>query len=60
MHLNGKFLEKLIFFNTFETKLIILTWYVKPNETIAINKFHRSKLTFNIEAKVTHIGFLST
>ena len=34
----------------FEAKVIILTWYVKPNETMAINKFQRS--TFDFLAKV--------
>ena len=24
-------------------EVIILTWYVKPNETMAINKFQRSR-----------------
>ena len=33
MHLNGKFFEKLIFFEYFEAKVIIFTWYVKTNET---------------------------
>ena len=59
MHLNGIFFEKLIL-NTVEAKVIILTWYVKPNETMAINKFQRSSLTFNFSAKVAHIGDLST
>ena len=43
MHLNGKGFEKLIFFNTVDAKVIILTWYVKPFETMAINKFQRSR-----------------
>ena len=43
MHLNGKFFEKVDFMNTIEAKVIILTWYVKPNETMAINKFQRSR-----------------
>ena len=30
---------KVDFLNTVEAKVIILTWYVKPNETMAINKF---------------------
>ena len=60
MHLNGKFFEKLIFFKTVEAQVIILTWYVKPNETMAINKFQRSRLTFNFSAKVAHIGVPST
>ena len=45
MHLNGIFL-KVDFLNTVEAKDIILTWYVKPNEAMAINKFQRSRLTF--------------
>ena len=65
MHLNGNFFEKLIkwefflkvdFLNTIEAKVIILTWYVKPIETMAINKFQRSRLAFNFSAKVAHIG----
>ena len=31
-------LEKLIYFKTVEAKVIILTWYITPNETLAINK----------------------
>ena len=38
----GILFEKLIFWKTVEAKVIILTWYVKPNETKAINKFQRS------------------
>ena len=33
---------------------------MKPNETMAINKFQSSRLTFNFSAKVAHIGVLST
>ena len=55
MHLKGKFFEKLIFFKTVEAKVIILTCYVKINETMAINKFQRSRLTFALSAKVAHI-----
>ena len=58
MHLNGIFLVD--FLNTVEAKVIILTWYIKPNDTMAINKFQRSRLTFNFSAKVTHIGVSST
>ena len=36
------------------------TWYVKQNEAMAINKFQRSRLTFNFSAKVAHIGVPST
>ena len=48
------------FLNTIEAKVIILTWYVKPNETMAGNKFQRSRLTFNFSAKVALIGVLPT
>ena len=60
MHLNGIFFWKVDFLNAIEAKVIILTWYVKPNETMAINKFQKSRLTFNFSAKVVHIGVLST
>ena len=46
--------------NTVEAKVIVLIWFVKPNETMAINKFQRSRLTFNILAKLAHIGVPST
>ena len=55
MHLNGIFFKKLIFLNTVKAKVIIFTWYVKTNETIATNKFQRSRLTFALSAKVAHI-----
>ena len=62
MDLNGSFfvVEKLYFLNTVEAKVIILTWYVETNETMAINKFQRTRLTFTFSAKVTHIGVPST
>ena len=47
---------ELDFLNTLEAKIIILTWNVEPNEVMAINKFQRSRLTFNFSAKVAHIG----
>ena len=59
MHLNRKIYEKLNL-DTVEAEVIILTWYVKPNETMAINKFQRSRLTFDFSAKVSHIGVPST
>ena len=34
MYLNGKFFEKLIFLKTVKALVIILTWYVYPNETM--------------------------
>ena len=55
MHLNGKFFLKVDFFNTVKAKVIILTLYVKTNETMAMNKFQRSWLTFALSAKVAHI-----
>ena len=59
MHLNWKSFEK-IFFNTVEAKVTIYTWYVKPYETIAINKFQRSGLTFDHSAKVSYIYILES
>ena len=56
MHLNGKFFEKLIFFKTVEVKVIILTQYVEHNETMAIRKLQQSSFTFDLSAKVAHIG----
>ena len=50
------FFFKVDFLNTVEAKVIILTWYVKPNETMAINKFERSRLIFDLSAKVAHIA----
>ena len=50
MHLNGIFFLKISFLKTVEAKVIILTWYVEPNETMAINKFQRSMLTFDLSA----------
>ena len=35
--------------------MIILTGYVETNDTMAINKFQRSRLTFALAAKVAHI-----
>ena len=45
---------------TVEAKVIIFTRYVEPNETMAINKFQRSRLAFNFSAKVAHIGVPTT
>ena len=58
MHLNGFFFEKVDILNTVEAKVIILTSYVKPNETMVMNKFQR--LTFNLSAKFAHIEVPST
>ena len=46
MHLNGNIFEKFYFLKTVEVNVIIITGYVDPNETITINKFQRSRLTF--------------
>ena len=54
------FVLKRWFFNTVEAKVIILTWYVKPYVTMAINKFQRSRLTFDLSAKVAPIWVPST
>ena len=48
------------FLNAVEAKVIIRTWYVKPNETMAYNKLQGSRSTFDFSAKVTHIGVPST
>ena len=56
MHLNGILFWKVDFMNTVEAKVIILTRYVETNETMAINKFQSSRLTFYFSAKVAHIG----
>ena len=60
MYLNGIFFGKVHFLKAVEAKVIFLNLYVKPNETMAINKFQRLRLTFNFSAKVAHIGVLST
>ena len=56
MHLNGIiFFWKVDFLNTVEAKVIILTWYVKTYDTMALNKFQRSRLTYALSAKVAQI-----
>ena len=55
MHLNGIFLKD-DFLKTVEAKVIIIIRYVQPNETMTINKFQRSSLTFDLSANVTRIG----
>ena len=56
MHLNGIFFGKDDFLKTVEAKVTIITRYVQANETMAINKFQRSRFTFGLSAKVAHIG----
>ena len=60
MHLNGNFFCKVDYLNAIEAKVMILSGYVKPNETIIINKFQRLRLTFDLSGKVAHIGVQST
>ena len=48
--------RKFDFLITIKAKVIILTSYVKPNETMAIIKLQRSRLTFDLSANVAHIG----
>ena len=55
---NFKILWKVDFLKNVEAK-DILSPYVKPNETIVINKFQRSRQTFDLSAKVAHFGVLS-
>ena len=50
------FFEKDDFLKTVEAKVIIITRYVQSNETMHMNKFQRSRLTFDLSAKVAHIG----
>ena len=50
------FFRKYDFLKTVEAKVIIITRYVQSSETMTINKFQRSRLTFDLSAKVAHIG----
>ena len=54
------FIEKCDILSTVEAKVIILISYIKPNETMAMNKFQRSRLTINLSAKVAQIVVPST
>ena len=56
MHLNGIFFRKDGFLKNVEAKVIIISRYAQPNETMNINKFQRSRLTFDLSAKVARIG----
>ena len=42
------------FLKTVEAKVIIINKYSQPNETMTINKFQRSRLTFDPSAKVAY------
>ena len=56
MRLNEENCGKLIVSKHIEAKVIILTLYVLSYVTMAINKFQRSRLTFDLSAKAAHIG----
>ena len=51
MHLNEGNFWKVDFLKTTDANVIFLTRYVKSNVTMAINKFQRSRLTFDLSAK---------
>ena len=57
MHLNGKFFEKLIFLILWKQKSL---FSLDILNIVSINKFQRSRLTFDLSAKVAHIGVQST
>ena len=44
------------FLKTVKAKVILITRYVQPNDTMTINKFQRSRLTIDLSANVTRIG----
>ena len=56
MDFNAENFWKIDFLKTIEAKVIILTWYVLSNVTMAINKFQRSRLTFDLSAKAAQDG----
>ena len=56
MHLNGNFFEKLYFEYCGSQSLFSLDMF----NLVSINKFQRSRLTFDLSAKVAHIGVPST
>ena len=54
---NAFLINGIFFLKTVEAKvIIIIRYYVQPNETMAIIKFNRSRLTFDPSAKIAHIG----
>ena len=59
MHLNGDIFEKLNFWKLLKPKSLFLLDVFKHNVTMAVNKFQRSSLAFDLSAKVAHIGVLS-
>ena len=57
MHLNEKFFEKLIFLIMLKPKKL---FSFDMFNLVPINKFKKSRLTFDLSAKVAHIGVPST
>ena len=51
----GFFFGNDYFLTTVEAKVIIITRYIQLNETMPIKEFQRSRLTFDLSAKVGHI-----
>ena len=51
MHLNGNFFEKLIFLILLKLKKL---FSLDMFNLVPINKFQRSRLTFDLSAKVAH------
>ena len=49
MHAQIGFFFKDDFLKTVEAKVIILSWCVKHNEAMTINKFQRVRLTFEVK-----------
>ena len=44
----GDIFLKVDFFKTIEAKVIILPWYVKPNVTMAMNKFVKNEVDLEL------------
>ena len=59
MHLNGIFFYKLFFWILWKPKSLFSLDMFNLH-VVFINKFQRSRLTFDLSAKVAHIGVLST
>ena len=57
MHLNGNFFEKLIFLILSKPKSL---FSLDMFNLVSINKFQRSRLIFDLSAKVAYIGVPST
>ena len=57
MHLNGNYFEKLIFLILLKPKKL---FSLDMFNLVPIDKFQRSRLTFDLSAKAAHIGVPST